>query len=64
VIFWAIAIGMAAWLAVTLYTGQIRGRGNVLLVDRNDNANHYWLCVAGIAVVTVGTFCHAIAPPY
>jgi hypothetical protein len=64
VIFWVIALAMAAWLAVILSTGEIRGRRNILLVDRSTNPTHYWFCVAGVAVVLLGSIVQAIAPPY
>jgi hypothetical protein len=64
VIFWVIALAMAGWLVVVVSTGEIRGRRQVLLVSRRTNPVHYWFCVAGIAIVVLGTIVQAISPPY
>jgi len=63
-LFRLIAFAIATWLAMILSTGEIRGRRNILLVDRSTNPTHYWFCVAGIAAVLLGSIVQAIAPPY
>jgi hypothetical protein len=61
VIFWLIAGGMACFVAVILYTGQIWIRGK-LLADRRDRPQYFWLCVVVLSLGSLIAAVQAVLP--
>jgi hypothetical protein len=62
-IFWFIAIGMAGFIAVIMFTGEIRIKGR-LWADRRIKPKYFWLCVGAFAVGLIASVMQAISPPY
>lgn len=59
-IFWLMAIAMAAFIALIIFTGRIRIRGQ-LLADRTEEPKRFWFCVAVFSVTLIGAVAQAIS---
>ena len=57
--FWIIALVNGAYIALVLFTGRIRLRGQPL-IDRDLNASRYWTFIGAFAFVEVALIVMAL----
>lgn len=63
IMFWLIALGMAGFVAVTVYTGEVRIRGR-LWANRSARPHYFWLCVGAFTAGCFIAVAQAIYPSY